>query len=102
MCSSNCSVASLILCSWEGKEGGGSLEDARALQLDFRVREVHEVFESFKDLSSGQAGDLDITGLDKAKAAGWEESFRDKVDTDSVYLTGHSFGGGTMVSWSVL
>ena len=66
-----------------------------------RVREMHEVFESFKGLESGKVDGMEIEGCDGAKKLVWAEMFRDKVDTTAVTLTGHSFGGGTLVSCSL-
>ena len=56
------------------------------------------MYESFKALESGKVDDLDVRGCSGAQKREWAETFRDKVDTTEVTLTGHSFGGGTLVS----
>jgi hypothetical protein len=66
------------------------------LQLKTRVREVYEAYHSFRRLLVGEA-DVVMPGADGVKKKEWAESFRDHVDVEELYLTGHSFGGGTMV-----
>ncbi|KAL7422341.1 hypothetical protein Q5752_002987 [Cryptotrichosporon argae] len=80
----------------EWAKGTHTSEDFRALQLDFRVREVYEAHASFKRLLRADP-DLVVDGLAGEKKATWAASFGDHVDTNQVYLAGHSFGGGTML-----
>lgn len=83
--------------SWaEGEEH--PVTHARTLQLDIRTREVYEAYHSFKRLLS-HVGDLSIKieGLEGDGRQSWIDSLKDKVDVDDLRLTGHSFGGGTIV-----
>lgn len=71
----------------------------RTLQLEMRVREVYEAYHSFKRLVVGEdegQGSY-LGGLAGEQRLHWLASLRDRVDMDEVYLTGHSFGGGTVV-----
>jgi platelet-activating factor acetylhydrolase len=60
------------------------------------VREVYEAYHSFRRLLAAEA-DVVMPGADGLKKKEWAENFRDHVDVEELYLTGHSFGGGTMV-----
>lgn len=61
------------------------------------MREVYEAYHSFRRLLAAEA-DVVMPGADGLRKKEWAESFRDHVDVEELYLTGHSFGGGTMVS----
>ncbi|ADV23587.1 1-alkyl-2-acetylglycerophosphocholine esterase [Cryptococcus gattii Ru294] len=83
--------------SWaEGEEH--PVTHARTLQLDIRTREVYEAYHSFKRLLSHE-GDLSIKieGLEGDVRQSWIDSMKGKVDFDDLKLTGHSFGGGTIL-----
>ncbi|OXB35727.1 hypothetical protein LQV05_005837 [Cryptococcus neoformans] len=83
--------------SWaEGEEH--PVTHARTLQLDIRTREVYEAYHSFKRLLS-HGGDLSIKieGLEGDGRQSWIDSLKGKVDVDDLRLTGHSFGGGTIL-----
>ena len=78
-----------------------SKDRLRALQLNMRVREVYETYHSFNRLVSGRNNGKMIFNNGKAeeqKINDFVTSIQGRVDLDDVYLTGHSFGGGTMVS----
>ncbi|ORX38310.1 platelet-activating factor acetylhydrolase, isoform II-domain-containing protein [Kockovaella imperatae] len=75
----------------------GTLEKFRTSQLDFRIREIYECLHSFRQLVDGNSDKKDILGLDESARGEWIESFRDRIETDQLYLTGHSFGGGTIL-----
>ena len=81
---------------WEDGEKE-ELEKFRTSQLQMRVREVYETYYAFQSLLANGAAGVD-TGMDEAATATWLDSFKAKVSFDRVDLTGHSFGGGTMVS----
>ena len=84
--------------AWDDEEDK-SLMRFRTLQLDMRVRETYEAYHSFKRLTNGDHESVTvIDGLKKVDEAALLSSFRDKVNIDSVTLTGHSFGAGTLVS----
>ncbi len=62
------------------------------------MKEVYEAYQSFRRLvSSATTCNVDISDLADSKKEEWISSFRDKVDCNDLYLTGHSFGGGTIV-----
>ena len=66
-----------------------------------RVREVYETYHSFSRLVSGQSDGKTLFNNGKAddqKVSDFVASLQGRVDLDHVHLTGHSFGGGTMVS----
>lgn len=78
-----------------------SKDRLRALQLAMRVREVYETYHSFSRLVGGQSDGKTIYNNGKAedqKVTDFVNSLQGQIDLDNVYLTGHSFGGGTMVS----
>ncbi|BEJ12846.1 hypothetical protein CspHIS471_0300200 [Cutaneotrichosporon sp. HIS471] len=58
----------------------------RAHQLDFRVREVYAAYDGFKRFLSGEGDDVSTAS-----------DLRDKVDVEDLQLTGHSFGGATIL-----
>ena len=63
-----------------------------------RLTEVYEVYHSFRHLVLGTVtNEITVNDLPEPKREEWMSSFRDQVDTDNLSLTGHSFGGGTMV-----
>ncbi|GFZ50791.1 LOW QUALITY PROTEIN: hypothetical protein JCM24511_08549 [Saitozyma sp. JCM 24511] len=80
---------------WKDEEDS-SLTQFRTLQLKTRVREVYEAYHSFRRLLAAEA-DVVMPGADGLRKKEWAESFRDHVDVEELYLTGHSFGGGTMM-----
>lgn len=68
-----------------------------------RIREVYEVFHSFRRLvdhtaDESSSGRINLDAADEATQRAWLESMSGKVDCSTVDLTGHSFGGGTVVS----
>jgi platelet-activating factor acetylhydrolase len=63
-----------------------------------RVREIYEVYHSFRQLLQNGGDKVIVANADEQVKQTWLETFRDKVDVEEVHLTGHSFGGGTMVS----
>jgi len=85
--------------------GSASKDKLRSLQLDMRLQEVYETYHSFKRLVSDPS-QRDGTRFDEKATSsaidGFMASIPDRVDFDNVHLTGHSFGGGTMVSWPLL
>ena len=76
-------------------------------QLNMRTREVYETVHSFKQIVQGQeeiakSRPVDIDGLeDEQQRKEWAATFRDRIDFDNLTLTGHSFGGGTVVSHQI-
>lgn len=87
--------------SWaEGEEH--PVTHARTLQLDIRTREVYEAYHSFKRLLSHEGdSSLKIEGLEGDVRQSWIDSMKNKIDFDDLRLTGHSFGGGTIVCLSI-
>jgi len=83
--------------AWEGGEKG-SLERFRTLQLEMRVREVYEAYQSFGRVVQGDSSEAILEPIDAALRQQWAGSLRDQVDMSQVQLTGHSFGAGTVVS----
>lgn len=102
MCSRD--IVLVLINRW--KEGeDDSLARWGRLQLEMRVREVYETYHSFRrllDPSTSNTIQLEraiIAGAeDSSAAADWLDTFKGHVDVENVLLTGHSFGGGTMVS----
>lgn len=86
-----------LIIRWECGEQT-SLLDFRSLQLQLRVREVYETYHTFKRIVSGDlvptVHDTDATG----RGVSFLASLRARVELDKVALTGHSFGGATIVS----
>ncbi|WVQ95156.1 hypothetical protein IAU59_002250 [Kwoniella sp. CBS 9459] len=86
-----------------------SLTHFRTLQLDIRSREIYEAYHSFKklltpstDISSSPKASASVSdsGLDKKgveRRNEWIKSLEGKVDAEDLRLTGHSFGGGTVL-----
>ncbi|OCF40122.1 hypothetical protein I317_06073 [Kwoniella heveanensis CBS 569] len=81
-----------------------SLTHFRTLQLDIRSREIYEAYHSFKKLLAPGASlpkaSVSDSGLDKkglAKRDEWIKTLEGKVDAEDLRLTGHSFGGGTVL-----
>lgn len=62
-----------------------------------RVREVYETYHSFKQFISGD-GEANLDVMARDESLEWLASMRDRVDFDELHLTGHSFGGATIVS----
>lgn len=90
-------MTELIVSSWADGESS-SLTQFRTLQLEMRIKEVYEAYESFRQLiGSTNTDTTDIGDLPDSGKAEWISSFRDKVDCQDLYLTGHSFGGATIV-----
>lgn len=83
--------------AWEGGESG-SLEKFRTSQLEMRVREVYEAYQSFGRIVQGDVSNVILERIDTEVRHSWAGSMRDKVDMSQVELTGHSFGAGTVVS----
>lgn len=74
------------------EDGALELMDFRVLQLRMRVHEVQQAYKTFKTLLSGS---VVPEGMDAEQASAFSEALRDSVDTSSVILAGHSFGGAT-------
>ncbi|WVF67465.1 hypothetical protein IAT40_002221 [Kwoniella sp. CBS 6097] len=81
-----------------------SLTQLRTLQLDIRSREIYEAYHSFKKLltpnTSLPNAPLSDSALDKkgiAKRDEWIKTLQGRVDAEDLRLTGHSFGGGTVL-----
>lgn len=74
------------------EDGALELMDFRVLQLRMRVHEVQQAYKTFKTLLSGE---VVPEGMDAEQASAFSEALRDSVDTSSVILAGHSFGGAT-------
>lgn len=104
-------LRSVILCAADmpeesaecfSEEGGThpSKDRLRSRQLDMRLREVYETYHSFRRLVSGEDEGRTIVGTkaDDGRAKDFLDSLRGRVDVEDAHLTGHSFGGGTMVS----
>lgn len=78
------------------------LKEMGEIQIDLRAQEVYETYHHFahlattgRDQRTVQIGDSADTPSDQVAA--FVESLKGKVKLDEVYLSGHSFGGGTMV-----
>lgn len=85
--------------SW--KNGEGSKDKLRSLQLDMRLQEVYETYHSFKSLVSNPEEQGRTRFDEKATPEAisrFMASLPNSIDFENVHLTGHSFGGGTMVS----
>ncbi|WWC71354.1 uncharacterized protein I206_105309 [Kwoniella pini CBS 10737] len=81
-----------------------SLTHFRTLQLDIRSREIYETYHNFKNLINNNHAEFIIPEIgnkekekDLIKKKEWIESLNDKVDYEDLRLTGHSFGGGTVL-----
>jgi platelet-activating factor acetylhydrolase len=87
-----------LMGSWS--KGDSSKDHLRALQLDMRLREVYETYHSFRRLVSSEGGrpKMNDEKADEAKTTKFLESITNRIALENVHLTGHSFGGGTMVS----
>jgi hypothetical protein len=87
-----------LMGSWS--KGDSSKDHLRALQLDMRLQEVYETYHSFRRLVSSEGGrpKMNDEKADEATTTKFLESITDRIDLENVHLTGHSFGGGTMVS----
>jgi hypothetical protein len=84
--------------SWPN--GGASKDKLRSLQLDMRLQEVYETYNSFKRLVDNPSERSEIKFDEKAdpkQIDGFMTSIPNQIDFENVHLTGHSFGGGTMV-----
>lgn len=68
----------------------------RTMQLELRVQEVYETYHSFKGVVEGTVTPTVYEATHEERQA-FLASLRDKVDTDDTSLTGHSFGGATVV-----
>jgi len=66
----------------------------RGLQLDFRVREVYEVYEVLKEIAAGTA-DAMVDGMMVEQERTFFSQLRDTLNLDNVNVGGHSMGGGT-------
>ena len=85
--------------SWSN--GEGSKDNLRSLQLDMRLQEVYETYNSFKRLVSDPTEQGRTRFDEKATPESitrFMASLPKSIDFENVHLTGHSFGGGTMVS----
>lgn len=84
--------------SWAG-ESNSSLMRFRTLQLEMRVREVYDAYYNFRQVVEADAGPetSSLRSLSQDKLP-WLASIRYHVDFEEIYMTGHSFGGGTTVS----
>ncbi|WWD19258.1 hypothetical protein CI109_103716 [Kwoniella shandongensis] len=74
-----------------------SLTHFRTLQLDLRTHEIYEAFYSFKRLLSEADENVKVEGLEGEKRKDWVGSLKGNVDWEELRLTGHSFGGGTLL-----
>ncbi|WWC90565.1 uncharacterized protein L201_005501 [Kwoniella dendrophila CBS 6074] len=86
-----------------------SLTHFRTLQLDIRSREIYESYYNFKNLIQQSSTSISTSSVlqevgsskekekDLEKKKQWVESLSGKVDFDDLRLTGHSFGGGTVL-----
>lgn len=84
--------------SWEGTPPD-SPEELRTEQLEFRRHEIYLAYSAFLNLvQHGERGELDTLDGSEIEWKAWENVA--KCD-DGVLLTGHSFGGATIVSLSV-
>lgn len=88
-----------LMASWS-KGDDSSKDHLRALQLDMRLREVYETYHSFRRLVSSEGGrpKMNDEKADEATTTKFLESITNRIDLENVHLTGHSFGGGTMVN----
>lgn len=81
--------------TWEGREGEHKeLMDFRVQQLRMRVHEVQQAYAAFQSVLGGQVAPA---GMDAEAAAAFSAGLRASVDTSSVILAGHSFGGATIL-----
>lgn len=93
----------LMRCSWSKGDGNSASKDRlRSLQLDMRLREVYETYHSFRRLVIDPENEQKVYKLNDEKASeahtkAFYASLSNHIDLDNVHLTGHSFGGGTMV-----
>jgi platelet-activating factor acetylhydrolase len=80
-----------------------SVDHFRTLQLEMRVREVYETYYGFKalveDAEQQSTLGVKIGGMKEDDQMALLRSFNNPVDFNDLSLTGHSFGGGTMVSF---
>ncbi|WVW85391.1 hypothetical protein I302_107429 [Kwoniella bestiolae CBS 10118] len=87
-----------------------SLTHFRTLQLDIRSREIYESYHTFKNLITNnslegnnaynllsEVGDNKEKEKDVEKKKAWIDNLKEKVDFEDLKLTGHSFGGGTVL-----
>lgn len=82
---------------WSDEEDS-TLTRFRTLQLDIRLREVYETYQSFRRLLSPAGNEsMIINDMTESRMEEWIASFRDEVDLESLSLTGHSFGGSTVI-----
>ena len=88
-----------LMASWS-KGDDSSKDHLRALQLDMRLREVYETYHSFRRLVSSEGGrpKMNDEKADEVTTTKFLESITNRIDLENVHLTGHSFGGGTMVN----
>lgn len=89
------------MLSW-GQGDEGSLKQMGEIQLDMRVREIYETYSHFRhvvldgrDHRTIRIGD-NVSG-NEGKINTFISSLQGKIDLDNLYLSGHSFGGGTVV-----
>jgi platelet-activating factor acetylhydrolase len=92
----------MLIFSW-AKGDDSSKDRLRNLQLDMRLQEVYETYHSFRRLVSDTATEqgrykLNDEQAPESKVRDFYSSLADRIDLENVHLTGHSFGGGTMVS----
>lgn len=81
--------------SWEGTPPD-SPEELRTEQLEFRRHEIYLAYSAFLNLvQHGERGELDTLDGSEIDWKAWENVA--KCD-DGVLLTGHSFGGATILS----
>ena len=68
----------------------------RSMQLELRVQEVYEAYHSFKGVINGDVKPV-VHETTAEQADAFVDSIRDRVNVEDTSITGHSFGGATIV-----
>lgn len=88
-------------CRWDDEKTPEGIMPFRAEQLVFRNTEVYEAYRDFKEIvATGEAGSTrreTDTKMDNDEEEFFKQ-WKDRVDCESLAMTGHSFGGATAVS----
>lgn len=82
------------LLQWQGERP--EMLRLRGLQLDFRVREVYEVYAAFTAMQAGKSK-ARVEGMTDQERIGFFQSLGEHVDASDLQMTGHSMGGGTTI-----
>jgi platelet-activating factor acetylhydrolase len=77
-----------------------SLLAFRTMQLELRIQEVYEAYHSFKKVVGGEL-QPEVHEASAADGEAFVGSLRDRIDLEDTAITGHSFGGATVVSFHI-